>query len=87
MAKYEEASVDYAELERLAGELGIELSAEQTQLKGDIEQGMKAGEGSERRRKDELMRAIDVCVDLLCDLPLDSYFIVGSRICAAASVP
>jgi len=41
-------------------ELGTGISGEHTQLKEDIERGANTSEVSERRRKDELMRAVDV---------------------------
>ena len=60
MARYDEARADYAEFAKIKGELGMEISREETQLQRDIDSGADASEDSERRRKDELMRAIDV---------------------------
>ena len=60
MARYEESRADYAEFMRYMGELGVELSQDEVQLKEAIEHGATATEGSKRRQKDELMRAVDV---------------------------
>jgi hypothetical protein len=60
MAKYDEATADYEELKRLLREMGLEPTEEQMELKAEIDGGTNAGVRTRRRRKDELMRAIDV---------------------------
>jgi tetratricopeptide (TPR) repeat protein len=66
MATYEAAIADYEQLVRLVREMGREPTQEQKQLKDDIDLGANAPEGSKRRQKDELMRAIDVRPVLFC---------------------
>lgn len=63
MARYDEARADYMELADIMKELSMEISSEQIQLKADIDRGANAGEDDERRQRDELMRAVDVCCD------------------------
>jgi hypothetical protein len=60
MAKYDEARADYEELVRLVRGMGLEPTEEQTDLKAEIDEGITAVR-TRHRRKDELMRAIDVC--------------------------
>jgi hypothetical protein len=60
MSRYMQANADYDELVRLVREMGGEPTKEQVRLKAEIDTGANASEGSKRRQKDELMRAIDV---------------------------
>ena len=62
MARYDEARADYLQLSQIMSELGVQPSGEDRRLEEDINRGANADEGSERRQKDELMRAIDVRV-------------------------
>lgn len=59
-AKYSEARSDFEDCERLRIEGGVGITAEQGNLLVQIEEGLKAPEGSRRRQKDELLRAVDV---------------------------
>jgi hypothetical protein len=61
MARYDEARKDFTELANIMGGLAVNISREEMQLNKDIDHGAEASEDSERRRKDELMRAVDVC--------------------------
>jgi tetratricopeptide (TPR) repeat protein len=60
-AKYNEALSEYEELIKLGTESTLGTRAEDRDLKLAIDEGLKAPQGSDRRRKDELMRAVDVC--------------------------
>lgn len=57
-ARYDEALLDYQELVKLrCGSTPAEKD-----LKKDINNGIHAPKGSRRRRKDDLMRVVDVCI-------------------------
>jgi hypothetical protein len=60
MARYNEAQADYREVAKFLGEIGEELDDEDLKLKEDLDCRAAAGDDSEQRRRDELMRAIDV---------------------------
>jgi hypothetical protein len=60
MARYDEAQADYREFANIMGEIGTEISGEELKLKEDLDHRAAAGADSEQRRRDELMRAIDV---------------------------
>jgi hypothetical protein len=60
MARYDEAQADYREFANIMGELGTEISSEELKLKEDLGSRAAAGDDSEQRKRDELMRAIDV---------------------------
>lgn len=59
-AKYKEAMEEYNAAQALRGGGAVEDKA----LKKDIDEGLAAPEGSKRRRKDELLRAVDVSSSL-----------------------
>jgi hypothetical protein len=59
-AKYSEARSDFEECERHRIEGGVEITTEQSNLLTQIDEGLNAPEDSKRRRKDELLRAVDV---------------------------
>jgi hypothetical protein len=59
IATYNEAQVDYRELENIMGEIGTELSGEELNLKDDLDRAAP-GDDSEQRWNDRLTRAIDV---------------------------
>jgi hypothetical protein len=64
-ARYDEALSDYERMTKLrSGPNNGELECEA--LREAIYEGLQAPEGSERRRKDELMRAVDVCPQICC---------------------
>ena len=60
MARYEEAQADYREFADIMGEIGKEISGEELKLKEDLDRKAVAGDNSKQKRKDELIRAIDV---------------------------
>jgi len=60
MARYDEAQADYRVFANIMGEIGTEISGEERKLKEDLDRREAAGDDSEQRRRDELMRAIDV---------------------------
>ena len=60
MARYDEAQADYGEFANIMGEIGTEISGEELKLKKDLDFKAAAGHDSEHRRRDELMRAVDV---------------------------
>jgi hypothetical protein len=60
-AKYSEALSEYEELIKLRTKLSLGIMDEDRELQLAIDEGMKAPQRSERRQKDELMRAVDVC--------------------------
>ena len=59
MARYDEAQADYGNFANIMGEIGAEISGEELKLKKDLD-CRAAGDDSEHRQRDELMRAIDV---------------------------
>jgi hypothetical protein len=59
-AKYGEARSDFDLFERICIELGVEVTAEEYYWSSKIYDGLQASEGSERRQKDDLLRAVDV---------------------------
>jgi len=59
MARYHEAQADYSEFAKVMGEIGTEISGEELKLKEDLDCRAAAGDDTGRRRRDELMRAID----------------------------
>jgi hypothetical protein len=61
MAQYDKARADYTAFADIQREAGVVISREEERLKEDINVRADADEDSDRRRKDELMRAIDVC--------------------------
>src|SRR5690348_5094135 len=87
MARYDEASADYAELANIRGELAMEISAEERQLKEDIDGGAQAIEDSERRSKDELMRAVDGRAISFKPCPHDNERLTDSRIYPSRLLP
>jgi len=60
MARYDEAQADYRQFANTVGGIGTEISGEERKLKEDLDRREAAGDDSERSRRDELMRAIDV---------------------------
>jgi len=60
MARYDEAQADHSVFANIMGEIGTEISGEEQKLKEDLDRREAAGDDSEQRRRDELMRAIDV---------------------------
>ena len=60
MARYDEAQVDYREFANIMAEIGKEIAGEERKLKEDIDRRQAVGDDSVQRRRDELMRAIDV---------------------------
>jgi hypothetical protein len=62
MARYDEAQADYGEFAKIMGEIGTEISGEELKLKEDLDRKAAAGDDSEQRQRDDLMRAIDVSV-------------------------
>lgn len=60
MARYDEAQADYHEFAKIMGEIGTAISGEELKLKEDLNRKAAASDDSEQRRRDELMRAIDV---------------------------
>ena len=85
MARSGQATADYDELVRLVRKMGGAPTHQQTQLKAEIDAGANASEGSKRRQKDDLMRAVDVCLRLF----LNTFLIIcsGSRIPIATALP
>ena len=59
-SKYGEARSDFDPFERICIELGVETTAEEYCWSSKIYDGFQALEGSERRLKDDLLRAVDV---------------------------
>lgn len=60
MARYDEAQADYSEFANIMKEIGKEITGEELKFKEDLDRKAAAGSDSEQRRRDELMRAIDV---------------------------
>jgi hypothetical protein len=58
MARYDEAQADYAAFSSIMGEVGMEISSDELDFKKDLDS--RAAAGGERRRRDELIRAVDV---------------------------
>jgi hypothetical protein len=73
-AKYSKARSDLEESVRLYTDGGLETTSEQSDLSIQIDEGLNAPQGSPRRQKDELLRAVDVRVSLtLNPIPLIVY--------------
>ena len=60
MARYDEAQADYSEYANIMGETGTAISGEELKFKEDLDSRAASGEDTEERRRDELMRAIEV---------------------------
>ena len=60
MARYDEAQADYREFADVMRGIGKEISGEELMLKEDLDRRAAAGDDSEQKQRDELMRAIDV---------------------------
>ena len=60
MARYGEAQADYAEFAYIMKEIGAKISEGELEFKKDLDSRAAASDDSENRRRDDLMRAIDV---------------------------
>jgi hypothetical protein len=60
MARYDEAQADYLEFANIMQETGTEISGEELKFKEDLDRRAAAGEDTKERRRDDLMRAIEV---------------------------
>jgi len=60
VARYDKAQADYGEFANIMGEIRAEISGEELDFKKDLDCRTAAGDDSEQRRRDELMRAIDI---------------------------
>jgi hypothetical protein len=65
-ARYEEALLDFEEFAKLRRETNSVERPEEIGLKKDIDEGVRSVGGRDRQRKDELMRAVDVCLFVSC---------------------
>jgi len=61
-ARYNEALLDFEHFEKLRFETNAAESTGNQILKKDIDEGVRAVGGRDRQRKDELVRAVDVCI-------------------------
>jgi hypothetical protein len=63
MARYDEARTEQTKLVNLIRKSKLDMGSnfKLDQLAREITSGAKAGQNSERRRKDKLLRAVDVC--------------------------
>ena len=61
-SRYNDALSDFEIFEKLRFETNTAESTEDQCLKNDIDEGLRAMGGCDRQRKDELIRAVDVCV-------------------------
>jgi hypothetical protein len=82
IARYDEAHTEHTKLVNLIRKSKLELGSnfKLDQLAREITSGAKADQNSERRRKDELLRAVDVCHlrDIFYSVNIDQLF-TGSR--------
>jgi hypothetical protein len=87
MARYDEAQADYGEFANIMGEIGTEISDEELEFKKDLDCRATAGDDSEHKRRDELMRAIDVSATSMHIMIQDKTRVTGSRLHPSASLP
>jgi hypothetical protein len=65
-ARYKEALSDFEEFAKLRRETNSIERPEEIGLKKDIDEFVRSVGGRDRQRKDELMRAVDVCLFVSC---------------------
>lgn len=61
-SRYNEALLDFENFEKLRFETNTAERTEDQILKKDIDEGIRAVGGRDRQQKDELIRAVDVCI-------------------------
>lgn len=86
MARYDEAQADYREFANIMGEIGTDISGEERKLKEDVDRREAAGDDSEQRRRDGLMRAIDVSATSKHLMSRDKQRFIGPRLHSSAGI-